>query len=48
MFDVHPSGTYGAGISLCSEGKEMDQLCDIQDKCNTDIMALPGKVYFTV
>ena len=36
-------GSYGAGISLASEGEEFDRLYSIQQKCKTTINTLPGK-----
>ena len=36
------AGTYGAAITLACDGKELEQLADIEKNCNTRIAKLPG------
>ena len=38
-------GTYGAGITLVASNEDMSRLKDIERKCNTRILPLPGQSY---
>ncbi len=42
------TGSFGAAVTIALAGKEVDEMKEIEKKCNTSVKALPGRFAFCV